>query len=386
MRALLLNRIIAVLAFGGLFVSAVLSLGHLFNRVVPCGVSGGCAAVADHPSSKLFGVLPNAYMGFVVYLILIAFAAVRLFKSGGTHPRWTISAGYALSGIGTLYSGWLTYISFTQIRAQCNWCLASAVLITLLFFAHAVLFQGAETANEPPAAGATTLNLGLVASLGLMVMVGTGVVASRMGQPAIQLDVKKVEEQMTQFPPIPENAYFFGNPEAKITVIEFADLLCPGCRSSFPSVKDFVSQSNGGIRFVFRHFPLRQLPGHEMALPAANVAEVAGRQGKFFEFIQAFYAADPEEVRQREGVIEVGKQIGLSEAAIVSAMNGDDDDAFNRVLADINAAHAYGILVTPTFFIIAEGLPMRIVTSEQLMSVLREEPYQKLIQSARPGA
>jgi protein-disulfide isomerase len=67
--------------------------------------------------------------------------------------------------------------------------------------------------------------------------------------------------------------------EAKITLIEYADFQCPACGAYYPFVKQ-LGQEFKNLTIVFRHFPLAQ---HGNARVAAQAAEAAGKQGKFWE-------------------------------------------------------------------------------------------------------
>lgn len=67
--------------------------------------------------------------------------------------------------------------------------------------------------------------------------------------------------------------------EAKIILTEYADFECPACASYHPTLKQLASEFKN-VSFVYRHFPLTQ---HKNARPAAQAAEAAGAQGKFWE-------------------------------------------------------------------------------------------------------
>jgi len=67
--------------------------------------------------------------------------------------------------------------------------------------------------------------------------------------------------------------------DTKVTLIEYSDFQCPACGAFYPVVKK-LSQEFKNISVVYRHFPL---PQHGNAKPAAQAAEAAGRQGKFWE-------------------------------------------------------------------------------------------------------
>ncbi len=67
--------------------------------------------------------------------------------------------------------------------------------------------------------------------------------------------------------------------EAKITIIEYADFECPACGAYYPTMKK-LEEDFKNVSFVYRHFPL---PQHKNARPAAQAAQAAGEQGKFWE-------------------------------------------------------------------------------------------------------
>ena len=73
-----------------------------------------------------------------------------------------------------------------------------------------------------------------------------------------------------------------------VTVIEYADYECPFCREFHQTMQQIMTANAGKVRWVFRHFPLTSI--HPDAEPAAEAAECAGDQGKFWEMTDAIYA------------------------------------------------------------------------------------------------
>ena len=71
-----------------------------------------------------------------------------------------------------------------------------------------------------------------------------------------------------------------GPESAPVTIVEFSDFQCPYCAASGPVLTRLFEKYPGKIRLIFRHFPL---PGHIQAMPAAEAAECARDQGKFWE-------------------------------------------------------------------------------------------------------
>jgi uncharacterized membrane protein len=95
--------------------------------------SSGCETVADSSYSHLLGV-NIAVFGIVGYVLLLAAALLR-----GDVARMA-GFGLALAGFG--YSVFLTYLELFKIEAICQWCVASAVLMTVLFGLNAVRMVG----------------------------------------------------------------------------------------------------------------------------------------------------------------------------------------------------------------------------------------------------
>lgn len=91
----------------------------------------------------------------------------------------------------------------------------------------------------------------------------------------------------TSVPVVSDDDHIRGNKNAEITIIEYSDFECPFCGSFHPTMQQVMSNYEGKVRWVYRHFPLSF---HPSALPAANAAECASEQGKFWEFADAMFA------------------------------------------------------------------------------------------------
>jgi uncharacterized membrane protein len=140
---------IAVLALIGLFVSGYLSLYNLgLLGVIQCGI-GGCmvvqsSAYAWFPPRTVSDVgIPVATMGIIAYATLLLIALV------GVQPRWVTSrwiamALFGFSAVGVLFSAWLTYLEAAVIHAWCQWCVVSAIIITLIFLLSIPGFRAAR--------------------------------------------------------------------------------------------------------------------------------------------------------------------------------------------------------------------------------------------------
>src|SRR5258706_10695018 len=82
-------------------------------------------------------------------------------------------------------------------------------------------------------------------------------------------------------PPVSARDHMEGNESALVTLVEYADYQCPYCGSMYPVIKQLQKSLGKKLRFVFRNFPLIQ--SHPYAMIAAEAAEAAALQGKFWQ-------------------------------------------------------------------------------------------------------
>jgi len=146
---------------------------------------------------------------------------------------------------------------------------------------------------------------------------------------------------------------------AKVTITEFGDFQCPACGAAYPVVEKILQDYKGKVTFVFRQYPL---PVHENAHTAAEAAEAAGAQGKFFDMYNALYSNQKDWGESKNAMDYFKKYadaMGLDMDKFVSDVEGKKYAA--KIQADQNDGDAVGITATPTFFIndemIVGGLP-----------------------------
>jgi protein-disulfide isomerase/uncharacterized membrane protein len=354
-KAILLNRIILVLAFVGLFIAGTLSIEAATGAVVPCGPSGGgCEIVARHPSSKIAGI-PVAYIGVLGYLIIGGLAILR--AAQGVHrARQLVTFGYIAAALGTLASLYLQFQSFFVIRATCIWCLSSAALMIVLLITHALLAQELESNPTPPdsvAPGFGKLDLPMIAVLPVLVGVGLVTMGMTMGKGSGNGAIPVPDgENLANVVIIPDKANWFGEKTAPLTIVEFADILCPSCQQTSPQVKEFVSQNKGKVSLVFRHYPLVSI--HPQAGAAAAIAEAAADQGKFWDFTLAVMAKQMKPESPEE-LLTVAQEAGIDTATIRQRIGNTKDVVYERIDRDLKAVKALGINSTPTFLLVANG-------------------------------
>jgi protein-disulfide isomerase len=170
-----------------------------------------------------------------------------------------------------------------------------------------------------------------------------------------------------------------GNATAKVTIVEFADFQCPSCAALQPTLERLMTEYGDRVRLVARDFPLTQ---HKSAEKAAEAAEAARAQGKYWEYAALLYkqqaaAATPE---AKEAALAVPKlkeyatQLGLNRPQFDAALDSGRFAA--QVARDQQDGVKLGVGHTPTVYI--NGRATNDITYEALKSALDA--------ALRPGA
>lgn len=135
-----------------------------------------------------------------------------------------------------------------------------------------------------------------------------------------------------------------GNPNAKITLVEFSDFQCPFCKRGMDVMADVMKEYPNDVKLVFKHLPL---PFHPNAKPAAIAAEAAGRQGKFWEMHDELF--NNQDKLSEELYVQLAQKLNLDVEKFKTDMK---DEALKKKVED-DAAHAskLGITGTPGFFV-----------------------------------
>ena len=147
------------------------------------------------------------------------------------------------------------------------------------------------------------------------------------------------------------NSHMTGSSTAKVTMVEFGDYECPACEAAYPNFKQITDmyKDNPDFNFVFRNFPL---PQHTYAQTAAEAAEAAGAQGKYWEMHDALYegwATWQGKSTAPQTFITYAEQLGLNVNRFTQELNSK---AYQSVInADLSDVNQLGLDHTPTVFI-----------------------------------
>jgi protein-disulfide isomerase len=145
--------------------------------------------------------------------------------------------------------------------------------------------------------------------------------------------------------PVTAEDHAQGSESADVTLVEYGDYECPHCGHAYPIVQQVQKQFGKRLRFVFRNFPLSEMHPHAEA--AAEVAEFAGAQGKFWEMHDRLF-----ENQDRLGealFLDLDEELKLSTTAMRQALEQGTFEA--RVRAEFKGGVRSGVNGTPTFFI-----------------------------------
>jgi protein-disulfide isomerase len=136
-----------------------------------------------------------------------------------------------------------------------------------------------------------------------------------------------------------------GPPDAPVTLVEYGDYQCPYCGAAYPIVKEVQARLADGLRFVFRNFPITT--AHPRAEQAAEAAEAAAAQGRFWEMHDLLY--ENQKRLRDEDLHGYAEQLGLD----VERFDHDLAEHAHapRVREDFMSGVRSGVNGTPTFYV-----------------------------------
>jgi len=145
--------------------------------------------------------------------------------------------------------------------------------------------------------------------------------------------------------PVSERDHILGPATAPVTLVEYGDYECPYCGMAYPVVEALREQLGSRLRFVYRHFPLMQM--HPHALPAAEAAEAARAQRKFWEMHGTLFTH--QQALDDDSLLEYATALGLETTQFARALATHAYEG--RVREDFTGGVRSGVNGTPAFFI-----------------------------------
>src|SRR5881296_3428939 len=146
-------------------------------------------------------------------------------------------------------------------------------------------------------------------------------------------------------PPVGPRDHTLGAVEAPVTLVEYGDFECPFCGRAYPELKQVLRRLGGKVQFVFRHFPLSEV--HPHARHAAEVAEAAAAQGKFWEMHDLLFAR--QDALDDADLLKYAAELSLDSDRVRRELAGHEH--VRRVEEDQQSGLDSGVKGTPTFYI-----------------------------------
>lgn len=178
---------------------------------------------------------------------------------------------------------------------------------------------------------------------------------------AASIQVFLIEPVSPVFAIATDNQPMLGNAKAPVTVIAFTDYQCPSCAAMHPNLERLVKEYGDKVRLVTRDFPLTQ---HSEAFKAAEAAEAAREQGKYWEYIHVML--------QNQSALTVEKlkgyatEVGLDRTRFDSAL--DSGKFKESVQTDVDEGIRLGLKGTPTLFV--NGRRVSVTSYEELKAIV----------------
>jgi protein-disulfide isomerase len=145
--------------------------------------------------------------------------------------------------------------------------------------------------------------------------------------------------------PVGDRDHIQGPSDAPVILVEYGDYECPFCGKAYPMIKGIQQRMGDRLCFVFRNFPIST--SHPHAVRAAEAAEAAGAQGKFWEMHDVIY--ENQQTLEDDDLRTFAEQLGLDMERFDRDM--DSRRHAERVRHDFMSGVRSGVNGTPTFFL-----------------------------------
>jgi protein-disulfide isomerase len=167
-----------------------------------------------------------------------------------------------------------------------------------------------------------------------------------------------------------DKAPFMGKKDAKVTLIEFSDFQCPFCgrhvRDTVPQLESEYIKT-GKVKYVFKDFPLESI--HKNAFGAAEAAECAGDQGKYWEMHDKLFANQT--ALTTDDLVKYAGELNLNKAKFEKCLSSGT--FASKVRESVSEGQKAGVTGTPAFFLaINEGNDSSVKTSKRITGA---QPY-----------
>ncbi len=338
---------------------------------------GDCDAAMRSALAVQFGI-PLAGWG-LVHFLMVATALAIAYSLGDSFRTEGTQAALFFCTVATLAGGVLTAIMVSGSAPFCPLCVVVHG-VNLLLLPAIVIASGQSMAElyRPLVASCTNVFRGKTADqpqvgwkiTGLITVALVGVVgyqwvllqtnrrvAKRATPPTFEQVLKEYQAADEVELPLSDDDPWLGSPQSKLQLVIFNDFQCPFCRQLATFVAE-MKQQRPEMAVVFKHFPLANAcnsksNSHPFSCDVAYAAEAAHRQGKFWSFHDALFAADKE--LTGDALAEIAKTADCDSTRWKNDLTNPATKA--KVAADVALGIRLNIAGTPTVLLNRRPIP-----------------------------
>lgn len=151
--------------------------------------------------------------------------------------------------------------------------------------------------------------------------------------------------------PVSGEDHILGNKNAGLTWIEYSDFQCPFCKSVHPTLKQMMTEYEGKVSWVFRHFPLASIhPRAQKSAEAAECVASGAGNGAFWKFIDGVFESDQQTALEDAGLVKIASAAGANADNVQACITSGEMAA--KVQEDYDSGSKAGISGTPGGFLL----------------------------------
>ena len=208
----------------------------------------------------------------------------------------------------------------------------------------------------------------VAASILCIALIGLGVFFT-LHTTSNQVRVIPVNQQFTDR--VANAGWVEGAAKPEVKVVEFGDFQCPGCAALYPILNETINQTNSFVQFTFKEYPLSQ---HNKARLAAEGAEAAGKQGKFWQMHDVLYATQTTWENYsisdfKQYMIEHAQSFGINADQYKNDLN--DTHIADEMNKDVTDGNNLPVSATPTIVINGKKLDNIPATPDAFVQLLQ---------------
>ena len=180
--------------------------------------------------------------------------------------------------------------------------------------------------------------------------------------------------------PVSAHDHTRGPRSAAIWLVEYGDFECPYCRAAEPTVAGLMEALGDQLSVTFRHFPMTEV--HPHGQHAAEVAEAAAAQGKFWEMHDMLFAN--QNALDDASLVKHAADLGLDAERVGREL--ESHEHAGRIEEDRRSALASGVRGTPSFYIDGTRYEGSVALRQMLDAIREQHPDVEVADTAATSA